>query len=161
MKERGLGDAALSGQILSVQSAASILSGLLGGTILGKLKKFSIPVIIACVGAAQLIVYGSTSAISIGAAAVLLGFFFAIRMPAGYLKATHSVPPAAATMAIAVYCSASQAGQFLSPLAVNAMGELLSLDLERKFLLGGVCLTVLAFLSLLWEFWLEKRENHS
>lgn len=159
LKERSLGDAALSGQVLSLQSAASILSGLLGGRILGKLKKFSIPTIIASVGIAQLIVYFSTSTAPIFLASALLGFFFAIRMPAGYLKATHSVAPAAATMAISIYCSASQVGQFLSPLVVNELSDLLKIDLEQKFLLGSICLIIIAALSLLWEFWLEKKNN--
>ena len=82
-----------------------------------------------------------------------MGFFFALRMPAGYLKATQSVPPAAATMAIAFYCSASQAGQFLSPAVVGWLSGLLGIGLERRFLLGGVCLTVLAVLSAVWEWW--------
>ena len=72
-------------------------------------------------------------------------------MPAGYLKATQSVPPAAATMAIAVYCSSSQAGQFLSPTAANALSSMLGLTLEEKFLMGGICLLIIAGLSLAWE----------
>ncbi len=156
LKERNLGGAALSGQILSLQSAASILSGFLGGKILGKLKNFSLPSIIVSIGIAQLIIYFSSSTAPIFLASALLGFFFAIRMPAGYLKATHSVPPEAATMAISIYCSSSQVGQFLSPLAVNGLSSLLKIDLEQKFLLGGVCLVLLALLSLLWEFLLKK-----
>lgn len=158
LSERGLGDAALSGRILSIQSAASIISGILGGTILNRLKKFSIPTIIACVGIAQLIVYFAGSNAPICFASALLGFFFAIRMPAGYLKATHSVAPAAATMAISIYCSSSQVGQFLSPLVINSMAGMLHLSLEQKFLFGGVCLLVIAALSLVWEFWLESRK---
>ncbi len=159
LKERNLGDAALSGQILSIQSAASIVSGLLGGMILNRLKKFSLPTIIFCVGISQLIIYFAGSTAPICLAAAVLGFFFAIRMPAGYLKATHSVPSAAATMAIAIYCSSSQVGQFLSPLAVNGMSSLLHINLEQKFLFGGICLVIFAALSLIWEFWLEKQTS--
>lgn len=108
--------------------------------VLGRLREFSLPVILACTGIAQLIVYFSGSAAPLFFAAGLIGFFFSIRMPSGYLKATASVTPAAATLAISVYCSSSQVGQFLSPPAVNSLSELLSLTLEQKFLLGGFCL---------------------
>lgn len=157
LKERGLGNASLSGQILSIQSAASIISGILGGKLLGKLKNFALPVIISFVGISQLIVFFSTGTTSLFLASGLLGFFFAIRMPAGYLKATHSVPPAAATMAISIYCSSSQAGQFLSPLAVNGLSTLLNLNLEQKFLLGGICLISIAIISFIWELYVNKK----
>ncbi len=149
--ERGLGGSELSGKILSCQSAVGIISGVLGGRVLGRLREFSLPVILACTGIAQLIVYFSGSAAPLFFAAGLIGFFFSIRMPAGYLKATASVTPAAATLAISVYCSSSQVGQFLSPPAVNSLSELLSLTLEQKFLLGGCCLLGAAMISAAWE----------
>lgn len=157
LSEKNWGGAALSGQILSVQSAASIVSGLLGGSILKRLKELSLPVIIASIGVAQLMVYFAAGTAPIFFASALLGFFFAIRMPAGYLKATRSVSPAAATMAISIYCSASQAGQFLSPLAVNRLGTIWNLNLHRKFLFGGIALLILAGLSLIWELVLQAK----
>ena len=155
--QRGLGGSQLSGRILSCQSAVGIVSGILGGRVLGRLREFSLPTILACTGIAQLVVYFSRSTLPLFFAAALIGFFFSIRMPAGYLKATSSVAPAAATLAISIYCSSSQVGQFLSPLAINSLGELLQLDLERKFLMGGGCLLVLALLSVLWELRCKKR----
>ena len=149
--QRGLGDSVLSGQILSVQSAVGIVSGVLGGRVLGKLRQYALPVILAAAGAGQLVVFFSGPTAPLFLAAALLGFFFSIRMPAGYLKATQAVPPAAATMAISVYCSSSQVGQFLSPSAVNGVSGLLGLSLEQKFLLGGLCLLAAALLSLAWE----------
>ena len=149
--QRGLGDSVLSGQILSVQSAVGIVSGVLGGRVLGKLRQYALPVILAAAGAGQLVVFFSGTTAPLFLAAALLGFFFSIRMPAGYLKATQAVPPAAATMAISVYCSSSQVGQFLSPSAVNGVSGLLGLSLEQKFLLGGLCLLAAALLSLAWE----------
>ena len=74
------------------------------------------------------------------------------------MKATRSVPPAAATMAISIYCSASQAGQFLSPLAVNRLGMIFNLNLNLKFLFGGICLLFLAGLSLVWELVLLAKD---
>lgn len=79
--ERGLGGSELSGKILSCQSAVGIISGVLGGRVLGRLREFSLPVILACTGIAQLIVYFSGSAAPLFFAAGLIGFFFSIRMP--------------------------------------------------------------------------------
>ena len=151
VEARKLGSSAVSGWILSTQSAAGIVSGILGGRVLGKLKNFALPAILACSSAAQLIIFFSSDLSPLFLAAAILGFFFSIRMPAGYLKATQSVPPAVATMAIAVYCSSSQAGQFLSPTAVNALSGMLGLDLEEKFLMGGICMLTIAAVSLIWE----------
>lgn len=151
VEARSLGTSAISGWILSMQSAAGIISGILGGTVLGRLKRFSLPVILTCSGVAQLIIFFSSSLLPLFLAAAILGFFFSIRMPAGYLKVTSSVPPAAATMAISIYCSSSQAGQFLSPTASNCLATLLGLGLEEKFFMGGLCLLVIALISFLWE----------
>lgn len=154
---RGLGGAEVSGRILSVQSVFSILSGVLGGVILTRLGRYSLPVIFGGTAASLLIAYLAGGVLPLFVSAAVLGFFFALRMPAGYLKATQSVPPAAATMAIAFYCSASQAGQFLSPAVVGWLSGLLGIGLERRFLLGGVCLTALAVLSAVWE-WRQAAE---
>ena len=151
VEARGLGDSVLAGQILSCQSAVGIVSGVLGGRVLGKLGDYALPAILACAGVGQLVVYLSGSSAPLFLAAAIMGFFFSIRMPAGYLKSTHSVAPAAATMAIAVYCSSSQVGQFLSPTAVNGLGSLLGLGLEEKFLFGALALLAAAALSALWE----------
>lgn len=149
--QKQLGGAKDAGRVLSFWSIASIFSGMLGGKILGSLKKFSLPTIFAGVGISLLIVFFSGNLISMYAAAIIFGFFFAIRMPAGYLKATSTVPPAMATMAISIYCSASQVGQFLSPLAINKIADLFGLTINLKFLFGGIALFVLAAISVMWE----------
>lgn len=154
---RGLGGAEVSGRILSVQSVFSILSGTLGGIILTRLGRYSLPVIFGGTAVSLLIAYFAGSLLPLFLSAAVLGFFFALRMPAGYLKATASVSPAAATMAIAFYCSSSQVGQFLSPPAMSLFSGLLGLGLEQRFLFGGLCLAALAAVSALWERQQEKR----
>lgn len=156
---RGLGGPDLSGRILSVQSVFSILSGVMGGLLLTRWGRYSLPTIFGGTAAALLTAYFAGSVLPLFLAAALLGFFFALRMPAGYLKATASVPPAAATMAIAFYCSASQVGQFLSPPAMSLFSGLLGLTLDQRFLFGGVCLILLAALSVLWERRGARREG--
>lgn len=155
---RALGGPAIAGNVLSVQSALGILSGLLGGRILGRLKRMSLPVIFCVSGAAMAVIYLSGGIGLICLAAACLGFVFSLRMPAGYLKATGSVAPEYATLAITVYCSSSQIGQFLSPVCVNGICGMFGLALEQKFLLSGVSLAVVGAVSVLWEIRLRCAE---
>lgn len=158
---RGLGGAEVSGRILSVQSVFSILSGALGGIILTRLGRYALPVIFGGTAVSLLTAYFAGGILPLFLSAAVLGFFFALRMPAGYLKATASVSPAAATMAIAFYCSSSQVGQFLSPPAMSLFSGLLGLGLDQRFLFGGICLGLLALLSALWERRQERTQAGS
>lgn len=151
VEARGLGGAQTAGTVLSMQSAVGILSGILGGKILGKLKNMSLACIFGVSGLALLLIYISGSPMPIYIAAACLGFVFSLRMPAGYLKATSSVGPECATLAITVYCSFSQVGQFLSPLWVNGLTALAGGDLETKFLLSALVLLLTGVISVIWE----------
>lgn len=151
IENRGLGGPEAAGTVLSLQSAFGIISGVLGGKILGKLKNMSLPTIFLVAACGLLTIYFSGSIAPIYLAAASIGFVFSLRMPAGYLKATDSVAPVCATLAITVYCSASQAGQFLSPLCINGICDLLFLDLGQKFLLSGAALLICGLLSIWWE----------
>ncbi len=151
IESRGLGGSEVAGTVLSTQSAVGILSGILGGRILGKLKTMSLPTIFLVSGTALLIIFLSGGIAPIFIAAACLGFVFSLRMPAGYLKATASVPAECATLAISVYCSSSQVGQFLSPVVINSMSRLMSLSLDQKFVLSGVVLILVGGVSILWE----------
>lgn len=151
MESRALGGAETAGTILSIQSAFGIISGVLGGKLLEKLDKMSLPVIFLVSAIGLLIIFLSESRMIIYFASACLGFVFSLRMPAGYLKATSSVAPSYVTMAITIYCSSSQAGQFLSPLCVNWICGMLSLTLNQKFLLSGIALLIFGVLSIIWE----------
>lgn len=151
VEARSLGGAQTAGTVLSTQSAAGILSGILGGKILGKLKNMSLSCIFGVSGLALLLIYISGSLVPIYIAAACLGFVFSLRMPAGYLKATSSVRPECATLAITVYCSFSQVGQFLSPLWVNGLADLAGGGLETKFLLSALVLLLTGVVSVIWE----------
>lgn len=151
VEARGLGGAQTAGTVLSTQSAVGILSGILGGKILGKLKNMSLACIFAVSGLALLLIYLSGSLVPIYIAAACLGFVFSLRMPAGYLKATSSVSPECATLAITVYCSFSQVGQFLSPLCVNGLANLAGGGLETKFLLSALVLLLAGAVSVVWK----------
>lgn len=55
LEHRALGNTSVSGRILAVQSTVGILSGVLGGKILSKLKKFALPTIFLVSGFAMLL----------------------------------------------------------------------------------------------------------
>lgn len=148
---RNLGGSEVAGTVLSTQSAFGIISGVLGGRILGKLKDMSLPAIFTVSGIALLIIFFAGGMIPIYLAAACLGFVFSLRMPAGYLKATSSVPPECATLAITIYCSSSQVGQFLSPVCINGVSDAFRLTLDQKFFLSGLLLILVGLLSVLWE----------
>lgn len=148
---RNLGGSEVAGTVLSTQSAFGIISGVLGGRILGKLKDMSLPAIFTVSGIALLIIFFAGGMMPIYLAAACLGFVFSLRMPAGYLKATSSVPPECATLAITIYCSSSQVGQFLSPVCINGVSDAFRLTLDQKFFLSGLLLILVGLLSVLWE----------
>ncbi len=151
LENRGLGGSEVAGTVLSTQSAIGIVSGILGGRILGRLKSMSLPTIFLVSGTALLVIFLSNGIALIYVAAACLGFVFSLRMPAGYLKATASVPPECATLAISVYCSSSSVGQFLSPVVINNLSNVLGLSLDQKFVLSGILLILVGSLSILWE----------
>ena len=140
LEKRSLGDTAVSGRVLTVQSTVGILSGILGRKILSKLGKFSLPWIFLVSSAGMLLILLGRDMILFYAAAAMLGFVFSLRMPAGYLKAT-------ATMATAVYCYSSSLGQFLSPFCVNGAAA----TLDGKFRISAIALFAVGILSLAFE----------
>lgn len=151
VESRGLGSSVAAGSVLSTQSAFGILSGILGGKILGRLKRFALPTIFLVSGSAFLVIFLAGGLGLIYLAAACLGFFFSLRMPAGYLKATASTAPEYATLAITVYCSSSQVGQFLSPVCINRICGAFGLALDEKFLLSSFFLILIGVISLFWE----------
>lgn len=157
IESRGLGGAEVTGTVLSMQSAFGILSGILGGKILNKCKEMSLPYIFGVSGLALTVIFLAKGMAPIYLSAAFLGFVFSLRMPAGYLKATSSVPPACATLAITVYCSSSQIGQFLSPVCTNGLADLFGLDLDEKFMMSAAVLLLTGAVSVLWELHLKRK----
>lgn len=158
IESRALGSAEVAGTVLSTQSAFGIISGILGGKILNKLKDMSLPVIFCVAGASLLVVFFAKGMLPIYFSAACLGFVFSLRMPAGYLKSTSSVVPKCATLAITIYCSSSQVGQFLSPVCINGICDAFHFSLEEKFMLSGIVLLLAGVLSVLWEIRLARSE---
>ena len=135
-------DAGLAGTILSVLSATGIISGLLCGTVINRFRQKTFPLLCLAGGIGLLIVYlfpGKTAAF---AAAIILGFIFSIRMPAGYLQASASVSAQQVTMAITVFCCICQIGQFLSPVVNNGIIQWLCIPVDSQFLIGAVAMLI-------------------
>ena len=139
---RGIGDSTLAGTVLSVLSAVGIFSGLVCGVILKCLRSQTFPILCITGGLGLLIVFFFPAKVTVFISAIILGFIFSIRMPAGYLRASSSVSPARATMAITLFCCICQIGQFLSPVVNNGIINAIGLQTEAQFLIGGVTLLI-------------------
>jgi MFS family permease len=120
-----------------------------------KTQSGSVMTLFAIAGVGMLGISLSQSLALVVAGAFLIGFTFSVFMPAGYSKATQSVPAGAATPAIAVYCCSHQLGQFLTPLVINAVsapfGDAHFGGVAVKFLLAFFILIVMFALSALRE----------
>lgn len=137
-----IGDAGLAGTILSVLSATGIISGLLCGTVINRFRQKTFPLLCLAGGIGLLIVYLFPGKKAAFAAAIILGFIFSIRMPAGYLQASASVSTQQVTMAITVFCCICQIGQFLSPVVNNGIIQWLCIPVDSQFLIGAVAMLI-------------------
>ncbi len=151
IQEAGLGGARASGAITSLYSAVSVVGGLLAGRIMAKLQRYTLPLVFAVAGVGMLCICAGGSLFIVGAGAFLVGFTFAMFMPAGYSRATSAAPAAMATMAIAVYCCSHQLGQFLTPFAINGATALAGGGISFKFLLAGGLLLIMFVAAFLRE----------
>ena len=146
-----IGRPGFAGVTFSAHSAIGIVTGLLCGAILRKLDFRSISFVSLVSGIGLLLVFAFPSAFSAMSCGLLLGAVFSLRMPAGYMKITSCVPPSLSTFAIAVYCSMSQIGHFLSPIVTNSLCDVLGLDLHGQFLFSGCILVALAIVTFFWS----------
>jgi MFS family permease len=151
IKETGLGDSRIAGIVTSMFSAVCIVSGILTGQVIRRVKKYTIPLICGSAGMGLFIIYLSSALGMIMLGTFFVGAVYSIRMPAGYLKATQSVNASDATIAIALYCSANQMGQFLTPVVVNRFSLHFDETVAARYLSASLVLAVLCILSIVKE----------
>lgn len=136
-----------AGNLLTAQSAIGIVSGVLGGKILGKWGKQSLSIILIVAGVGTALVYFSQALPVLYLSALMLGFIFALRMPAGYTRATAVTKAGYATLAITIFCCITQVGQFLSPIVVNEISSVFHVGRIEQFLISGIILIVVGGIS--------------
>lgn len=151
LEQTGLGGSGTAGAVTAVFAIFGILGGALTGAMMARLKKYTLAFVYLLCGLGLLAVCFGGSLPMILLAAALIGYAYSMRMPAGYTKATMSAPPGAATMAISIYCCASQTGQFLSPLVVNPLSELIAPGSAPRFLVGVFIILLLMLVTIFKE----------
>lgn len=151
VSESGFGTAQTAGVVVACNSLGSILGGLVTGFVLAKTGRQSLTFIFGVSAAGMLVVFLSGTLGVIFAGTATIGFVFAMRMPAGYLKSTAAAPPESGTLAIALYCACSQVGQFFSPIVMNGIAAAIHPQAKYRFLVAGLLLVVLTAISFFWE----------
>jgi MFS family permease len=150
IESAGLGDARAAGIVTSIYSAVGIVGGIFTGRIIEKLRRYTLSALFVVAGVGMLGIYLSQSFSLVIIGAFLIGFTFSVFMPAGYDRATRSVPADAATPAIAVYCCSHQLGQFLTPVAINNAASPFG-GVAIKFLIASGILITMFIISTLRE----------
>lgn len=149
IEQAGLGGPGTAGAAMSVFSIANIAGGVLAGWLISRMKNATLTLVFLISGLGYLFIYISPALAALFAAAFLYGFFFSLRMPAAFQRATMAAPPGAGTFAIAFVSAASYLGQFLSPFFINPLGAVFQPGAAVKFLLGAFLFAVLAAIALL------------
>lgn len=152
VEEAGLGGPDMAGALTAAFSISGIAGGIFTGRILMKFRKYSLAFTYAITALGLGVIFFSHSVIQLVAGAVLAGFVLSIRMPAGYTKAIQSVPAAAATMAISVYCAANMLGQFLSPIVISQAARLIQDTIAIRFLLGTLLMLAVFLITMRKEY---------
>lgn len=151
--EMGLGGSDVAGIITAFQHFAGILGGLITGYVLRKLGDYSLPVICAVSAVGMLMcLVGGMGAMICGT--FLLGMLASMRMPAGYTQCSALAPHQSALM-IALYCSSTQVGTFLSPYAVDVLVP--NGSAEGRMLLAGVVMGVAGVLMVV-KTWHDRKK---
>ncbi|MCI2049565.1 MAG: MFS transporter [Lachnospiraceae bacterium] len=152
------GSSAASGWITGVFSAAQIAVGLVLGNVTKLTKKMTLPaaMLCFCAGGVILILFSGNLPMLM-AGAVLCGFSQGIFLPTAYVDETSAVNPASASMASAVFTSATCLGQLLSPTCTNAAASALlgSASTTHVYTVAAVGMALSAVALTVWK----NREN--
>ena len=144
---KGIGDANTAGTVASVMQVVGIIGGLILGTVVKKLKRFTIGGSILIMAAGMAMVGMTTSLPVIMLGTVLIGLGFAIRNPGAVTFAANMVPAAKASFAIALISATYNVGNFISAYVVNALGNMMGDDIANRFIVSAVALAIIGLVA--------------
>lgn len=148
VEEFSLGGPEVAGTTMTVFSCASILGGVITGSLMKRVGKYMLPMVSAA-SMVGMLLFGINGGVPLLlVSACIVGVSFAMRMPAGYMEVTRVTPVEDATMAISLYCCFSQLGTFLAPVVINTLTP--GTAVANRFLVAGTLLlglTVVAYLK--------------
>lgn len=144
---KAIGDASTAGTVASIMQIIGILGGLLLGSTVKVLRRFTIgaAIILMAVGTAMVGLSTSFPIICVGS--IIVGFGFAVRNPGAVTFAANMVPAVQASLAIAVVSASYNVGNFVSAYVVNPVADLLGGDISYRFLLSAAALLVIGFVA--------------
>lgn len=158
---KGYGDATLSGFINTLVSAAGMITGFRYSHIVRRLKTMTITVGIAVAGLGMGLIFFLGSLISIGVAALLIGFGIGIVMPTGIYLAANAVKKEIQSTAIALVTAAVNLGMFTSPLIFDLLSQQVPKnDLSVRFMIASLSLLILAALFAIGNRLILKNHNN-
>jgi MFS family permease len=144
---KAIGDASTAGTVASIMQIIGILGGLLLGSTVKVLKRFTIGAAIILMAVGTAMVGFSTSFPVICAGSIIVGFGFAVRNPGAVTFAANMVPAVQASLAIAVVSASYNVGNFVSAYVVNPVADLFGGDISTRFLLSAAALLVIGFVA--------------
>lgn len=152
MKHNDLGSQALTGVATACFSTASFVSGMLMGRIYKRLKTFTITAGLASVMCGTLLCSWAPSLPVVFLGGALVGMGVGSSIPTGILASASSVPPAGATIAIAIFTASSSFGLFCSPLIINNVSTLVGGSTEKdRYLIAAIFSAILICITFVKE----------
>ena len=138
----GPGEAAIA---VSCFSSIGIVAGLFFGKTMRLFQRFTLPLALGTAFVGVTLAWLGGHLVLIWAGALLVGFGLSTLMPFGVFSVTQNVPPAATSLAIAVFTAAVSLGGFASPFVINAIAGLIGDGgVKVRYLVAAVGLAILA-----------------
>ena len=123
-----------------------IAGGLVLGSVVKRLRRFTIGGAILMMALGTAMVGFSTSLPVVCAGALITGLGFAIRNPGAVTFAANMVPAVQASLAIAIVSASYNVGNFVS-YVVNPAANMLGSDISNRFLLSAAALAVIGIIA--------------
>jgi len=128
MAQAKIGNPGQAGIVLTTFTLATGCAGLFYGRGTSRIfGKFTVPLCLALFGIAFLILTNTNTVAMYLAAAIIFGLGFGTFNPDMYTIVVRSVPRAAATLAVSIFVGFTNFGQFLSPMGLKLITDILGL----------------------------------
>ena len=146
----GLGGADTAGYANTTIVAAGGVTGILYGRLSQILKRFVLPVGLIASAVGFLLMFSVGNLVAVFIACACIGFGLTATVPTIMYNASVAVPPASATMAIALINTGTNVGMFTSPFIIGFIMKWTgNTDIKAQFLTGAVGMVALAIIYIL------------
>lgn len=147
LEQNNLGGAALAGTVVSFTTVGGMITSLLLVRIEMTFKKFVVPVMLAGMGIAFLMLTFTNSVSLVILSVCLVGFGQGSLFPIIVLKALDCVDLHQSDQTVAITSSFTFLGQFLSPIVLDGMGRIVNNDAIR-FQYGTLAIAILVIVMI-------------